>query len=297
MKKLSIIIVILLTLTGCLYKTEISSNIIVDVVGIQYIDNKYKMYFSPFDKDEDIIVSNGTTVDDAIQNAQINKNKNIFLQQISTLIIDNSLYENNMYEIINNFSDPRKYNLQTDIYTTDNLSYLFSNDTLNSFSNSKYNKIIGYNKKHYILNKKMEEVLVKDFNKNKTSIPHIVLSDEEKVTIDKESFFYNGQYIKDIDMNDIIVKEILTKKIKNTFFTIEISKSETISLFIQKSSIKKENDTVNITLEIEKLPYDENKLINAIEINIKNSLKNNIDYIDSKIIKHNDNIKVKLIYP
>jgi len=295
--KLMIICTIILMFSGCLYKTEISSNIIVDIIGVQYTDNKYKLHFYQFNEDEDIITASGETVEEAIQNAQINKNKNVFLQQTSTLIIDKSLYKEDIKEILQDFSNPKNYNLQTDVYTTDALEEIFNSDNLMSLNNSKYNKIIDYDKKHYMLNKKMVDILVGDYGNEKIAIPHITLKEDKSVTILGESFFYNNVYIKDIPMNDIIVKEILTGEIKNTYMTLNISDKKSVSIFIQKSMVKEDGDVLNIDLEIEKPRYDnDDELKMIIESNVLENIKTNKDYIDDSNITSKSKIKISLIY-
>ena len=98
MKKL-LIILIIITLTGCSSYIELNDLAIINSIGIQKDDNNYKISISLLNEvDKDtlepslrLIEINNTNLNLAFEELSLNLNKQIYLSHLNLLVIDDSI--------------------------------------------------------------------------------------------------------------------------------------------------------------------------------------------------------------
>ena len=140
MKKL-LIILIIITLTGCSSYIELNDLAIINSIGIQKDDNNYKISISLLNEvDKDtlepslrLIEINNTNLNLAFEELSLNLNKQIYLSHLNLLVIDDSIKKMEIQEIINYFLNNQD--------ARENFLIVFSNKIEEILTNSKFQEI------------------------------------------------------------------------------------------------------------------------------------------------------------
>ena len=192
MKKIIIIIITLLFCTSCYNYQEVNEIAIVNGMGIDYLNNEYKITLEIVDINSDkeqsyTLEDNGSSLDEALENIKNISSKDISLSHLETVVI-------NEYLINNKIIDIAKYFITTNEITTN--FYLVVATSANKILNNK-NDINSINTKN------ISDVLDDKNNKNyqfdyiissilddkSIKIPFVSLEDNN-IKIDKEGYTY-----------------------------------------------------------------------------------------------------------
>ena len=99
MKKI-ILILLLLTLTGCKDYTEINDLAIVSGIIIDYVDNKYEITSELIINDKEselqILTTKSTSIDEAIKEMSKLTNKKVFIPHLKILIITDNILKSDI---------------------------------------------------------------------------------------------------------------------------------------------------------------------------------------------------------
>ncbi|MGL5972935.1 MAG: hypothetical protein ACRCZK_04415, partial [Oscillospiraceae bacterium] len=265
--------------------------IIVDIIGLDYENEQYKLYLYPFGEDTSVITSFGKTIEETMQNAEINTNKNIFTKQTNAIVFGEKIYKNGIKDITNKFNDSKKYNLKMEIYTINNVEDLFYDIDINTVNSSKYNKLIKDENKYYILNKKLLDIYTNEYDES-FYLPNISIDNKDIAKIDSATLFNNNFFVDFLSFNDIVNIEVLNGRLKNTYFNLNLDNQ--ISVFIEKCSVKKKGNIFNIILNLK----DDNINIDLLKDPIKDSIIKTIlktyKYNDLYDIKDADDIEITI---
>lgn len=306
MKKILLIILILISCTGCLNYNELDDLGIVSLIHIDYQDN-YKIYVETLKNDKNIKhEGTGTTIPEAIKNIQDNSNEKLYYQHINIIVITPNVKLDDLYSYIErtpNFNNNYFLAISSnkDIDNGESLKKLLSNNKEdNIFKNIKNSKekLI-----YYIPNIDNEKIINYYVIKNNNILD--TLSVQEKGILDllnnKNKELVINNLKNTVSINNIKVKEEIhnnkiTYKI-NSKITIE-STLDYIDTLQEKYILDIQNTTSsNIKKQIKELLIKGNiKDIDYLNINNKlynkyhNEEKTYKDYkyeitIDTKITK------------
>ena len=140
MKKIFIILIII-TLTGCTSYIELNDLAIINSIGIQKDNNNYKISISLLDEiNKDtlepslkLIEIYNSNLTQAFEELSFNLNKQIYLSHLNLLVIDDSIKNTEIKEIINYFLNNQD--------ARENFLVIFSTKIKDILTNSKFQEI------------------------------------------------------------------------------------------------------------------------------------------------------------
>ena len=180
MKKIFIIILFLLLITGCTKYHDLRDLAIIKTIGITY-DNSYTIYAHIIDEiDENnnpkmkIIESNSRNIKEAFDDIKNKINKEIFLSHIDLIIFNEQLNNDNYQEIINYFLSNKEF--RNDYFV------IFSNDIKKLLENTQYDEVeemLKSNKESKKIISTSFEEIIKNYLNNKTfSLSKLIFDNE-----------------------------------------------------------------------------------------------------------------------
>ncbi len=176
MKKLFLLIFILF-ITGCMNYTELNDLAIIKSIGIEY-NHDYFIYaeiMEDIDKDNipktKVIKASGKNMDELFNNIKLLVNKEIYLDHIDLLILDENLNKENFDEIIIYFLNYQE--LRNDFYT------IIGNNIENILNNAKYDEIekMIINNNLKIIKISFEEIISKYLDHKIFNLSKIIYND------------------------------------------------------------------------------------------------------------------------
>lgn len=321
MKKLLIILILLLTLSGCDYK-EINDLAILTGIVIDYKDNMYEITAQLVvnDKESETLVfkTKSTSINESIAELSKLSNKEIFISHLKILIITENIIKNNI-----NFKDfflrSSKSKMNFYIYLIDSKD---SDKVLSIYENldssaiyiekmMKFNQNIFSSSTPLSFTDYAYYTYEKGYNQIYPKLSIIKNNNKENLYLANLSTFVNNNEIK-LTENESIFYNILTNKANKSSLTIKCNNND-FSIEIQniKTKYKWKNNTFYISTKSNsklvdyKCSYDLNdnssiKKLNKLTSNyikenidnvLKNIINNNNDYIGigNYIYKHNPN--------
>ena len=284
MKKLFLIILFLFS--GCYNYQELNEIAIVSAIGIDKEDDLYNISIQVIDvenKDAKFTLyeSKGKSIQEALNNTSKKISKNIYLNSIEIMIINNEIAKADINDILNLFYRKNEVNklfyvLISEGKSKDILKTITPQEKINSkkikqtleMDNKYYgaSRIVTFEEllKNYIENK--EIVLPSIYIENNTVKlgPLILFNNKFTYLTEEESIFYN----------------LIDNKVKSTYLTIECDKNKYITLQLTniKNSIKNNNLYIKSNAYIKELNcnYDLNKITNLVNNTIKTKINNKI---------------------
>ena len=291
MKKIFLIILIPLFLTGCNSYIELNDLGIINKIGIEKENNNYKLYASIIKNTDENKIENeiysvtAKNIPDLIENLALTLNKKIYLSHLDLLIINHSIKTNELKELITFFLNNNDTHNSFLIINTDNIQDLIANTEFKEVNNlieintnetSKSIKTTMFDiATNYYLNK---PIYIQNIGYNN----HIYLNGFTKL-------YNNKQEI--IDNNESIFINYLLNNINSYKENLLCDNNQFIYLEILSSNTNFFNNKLIITNEI-KIINDECKL-NKDEINklFSKYLKDNLSKYTNQKITINNNIR------
>ncbi|MGN1372003.1 MAG: Ger(x)C family spore germination C-terminal domain-containing protein [Candidatus Coprovivens sp.] len=307
MKKIIFIIGIVLLISGCYDYRELNDMSIVSGIGIDYVDNQYKVIFEITESKKDgssteistsIVVGSDSNISKAFDIAKNKTDKDVYLEHIELLVISKSLGKHGINEC---------------------LDYIIRDTSINS----NYLSVIADNPEVILKqvkdNKSMSQT-IKDtviYTQGNTSIDDLDILASKYITgrkdialpyvyLDSDNINYNSVYYFN---GDKIVDEINQKMysflVLDTTNTLFTRNGNTIKVYSKKIStdIKDNTITINIKVngQISKINKDINlkdtDIYNDLEILINKQIKEEtIKFIDTTLNKESDLLGFKDIY-
>ena len=318
MKKI-ILILLLLTLTGCKDYTEINDLAIVSGIIIDYVDNKYEITSELIINDKEselqILTTKSTSIDEAIKEMSKLTNKKVFIPHLKVLIITDNILKSNIdyydyflrnskssmnffvYYINSNIKDKIfRINDKTALHIEKMLEFnkqIFSSSTPLSFIDLVYKKLEpGID----IIYPRIEIV-----NNNEKDI--LYLSNQISYQNNKIIEFTENESITYNILTNTIDKSSITVKCDNEKFTMQIQDIKTkynifnintnLNAKITDYECKYDLSDINSLKKLEKLSKDYmNDEINNL-INKTKKYNNDILGIENYIYKHDKNYNKK----
>lgn len=282
MKKIILIICCLIFVTGCYNYHELDSIGIVSSIFIDYQDNTYNIQVEML-KDSDkseILDGTGSTLNESIQNAKLNSNKELFYNHLNAVIITQNV----------------------DVYET--VKYLFRNPKVNN----TFAIVVCDNKDVYQkdnLGKKIKTILKQNSKDDFFQIAKIIYNDKQDLflpymnetgQINEAISYRENTPVTKYNLQEIAIHNLLTEN-TNSYYKANCGKDFVeISINKIKKSIDIKNSitiTFNIeaTIEENTCDLDTTKVsaINKIEKMLEKEInKETKKFIDKIIINNSD---------
>ncbi len=308
MKKI-ILILLLLTLTGCKDYTEINDLAIVSGIIIDYIDNKYEITSELIINDKEsevqILSTSSTSIDETIKEMSKLTNKKIFIPHLKVLIITDNILKSNIdyydYFLRNSKSSMNFYVYYIDSNIKDKIFKINDKNNKNALH---IEKMLEFNKQIFSSSTPLTFIdLV--YKKLELGIDiiypriEIVNNNEKDILYLSNQISYQNNKIIEYTENESITYNMLTNTIDKSSITIKCD-NETFTMQIQdiKTKYKWKNNIFNINTNLNtkitdyECKYDLNDIdsLKKLEKLSKDYINNEINNLVNKIKKDNNDI-------
>ena len=288
MKKILIILILLLTI-GCSSYTELNNLGVIHIIGIEKVNNKYKLYASIIkEKQGDeiktiISIVEGNTINEAINNLSLNLNKEIYMSHLDTLLINDSLNNFDLKEIINYFINNDKTREDFLVATTSDIEKIITNSNFRETNNLIETSLKENSLSIYTT---LSDFIKNYYNNNPIYLTNFEIDNNIKIKDIKKIF--NNKY-QTINIEDSLFINYLNNNINLYNYNLICNQNNSIYLNIISSRTNQFNNQYIITNEINILNNNCNLSKNNINKLFTNYLKNNLEkYTNKKIIIQNN---------
>ena len=308
MKKIIIFILLLFTI-GCYDYQEINKTAIITGIGIDYHDDNYYLTYEILNiksaneeqknnEKKYIVNAYGSSITDAIIDAENKIDKKTSYSHLEVLLISNSLARKGISDITDYFLRNTKFTNSFYLIGTlnsnpkDILEYQSINNPISS--KTIVNLLKTTNSTISLNNKDSFDYQIARINdKLDIVIPNIKLNDE--IYLDGMLVFKNNEYNYKLDIYETQIYGLLSKKIKNNLITND---DGAIEIDMNKINYSYDNK-INIDLDLEaKIKEINNKDfdiknnddLNNLEKSFKKEIKNRIRALITRSMKNDSDI-------
>jgi len=303
-KKILFIFIIILFTSGCYDYKEINNLIIVNGIGIDYVDSNYIVTFEILDSKNEkndesnqgrVLTSKGKTITNAVDNITLSLEKEPYLAHLKVLVISEEIGNNHLDEVFDYFL---RNNQIRNIFSVVIAGNLKPKDILNT--NNKYNSVSSENIKDLLDNNEYSNYLSKNkYFKNiasnylsgrKNITLSVIDKEEENLKLSKLAFFSNKKIKGYLDKDEAFTLSLVENDKPNANFKIKCENNKYITFNIYKSKTSKKIQDNEFIL---KLKLDAEVIENDCSINLENKDKQ-ID-LENKLKKLIDKKVTELI--
>ncbi len=286
MKKIIFIIISLFFVTGCYDYRELNDMSVVSGIGIDYIDNEYKVYLEIIKSTKDgssteiestTLEGESTNLNEAFYNAKNMSDKIIYMEHVEVLVLSKELCSYGISNVIDYIIRDTMINNNYFIVVSDNPKEILSKEIEDTSSSEIIMNTINY----FVDNTTLEDIdiiagyLLND--RKDIAIPYISMIDD-KVLFNKMAYF-DGDKLKGLINNKIYSFLVLDSNNisfnsgKNTIDILSKNVSydigdDLITIKIDCNGVIKEIDS-NIGLDN---PSSYSKLEDKLEVEIENQV-------------------------
>ncbi len=305
MKKI-ILILLLLTLTGCKDYTEINDLAIVSGIIIDYVDNKYEITSELIINDKEselqILTTTSTSIDEAIKEMSKLTNKKVFIPHLKVLIITDNILKSDIdyydYFLRNSKSSMNFFVYYTDSNIKDKIFRINDKTALH------IEKMLEFNKQIFSSSTPLSfiDLVYKKLEPGVDIIYpriEIVNNNEKDILYLSNQISYQNNKIIEFTENESITYNILTNTIDKSSITVKCD-NETFTMQIQdiKTKYKWKNNIFNINTNLNakitdyECKYDLNDInsLKKLEKLSKDYMNDEINNLVNKTKKDNNDI-------
>lgn len=332
MKKNIILLLFLLLLSGCYNYRDLNKLAITTALGISKNGDKYIVTIQVINTQKQgsessssekpkftIYEKEGRTIDEALKNIILESPRDVYLNHLSLLIIDENVARDGLINIIDLFARDTKFRKQFFVLISKNnesnniLSILTNLESLNSknirdsiLTDKEFlsaanditfeDILIGLlnDKKDIVISSIIKEGNIKEGETNNTTEKSVPSA---RVLLDDTAIFKDDKLIGYINENDSIYLSFIKNEIKMSYYNYNCESDKYTSVQIVDSKTKIDtNNSPNIKIKINTKGYINNtncdynlkdyksieKLEKDISTDLENKLSNSITYIINK---------------
>jgi len=250
LKKLLLLIIISLFLTGCSSYTELNDLGIVSLLGIDYKDNNYQVYVSiiegnqddgTLEKEQITFHSEAKSLEQAFQKIMLQSNKKLYLSHIDSLLLTESLINNKLQSTINNFLNNNEYrNNFNIIMVNSDITDFFDND----ITSEEINKLISINEKESGTSSQIDfEIFLKNLLIDSNSYLPQISYNEDHLQIDGFALIKNYHILSSLTNEESLLFNLMTNKVNHAIWN-------NITIYENETTIKTNKNEVTMTLNI-----------------------------------------------
>lgn len=291
MKKI-ILILLLLTLTGCKDYTEINDLAIVSGIIIDYVDNKYEITSELIINDKEselqILTTKSTSIDEAIKEMSKLTNKKVFIPHLKVLIITDNILKSDI-DYYDYFLRNSKSSMNFFVYYT-NSNIKDKIFRINDKTALHIEKMLEFNKQIFSSSTPLSfiDLVYKKLEPGVDIIYpriEIVNNNEKDILYLSNQISYQNNKIIEFTENESITYNILTNTIDKSSITVKCD-NETFTMQIQdiKTKYKWKNNIFNINTNLDAKITDYECKYDLSDINsLKKLEKLSKDYMNDEI--------------
>ena len=262
MKKI-IILLFILFLGGCADYKELNDLAIVNTIGIDKKDNKYKICMEVLNTDEEngknkIYYSTGKTINEAINKANNSSPKKIYGGHLDKIIVSKEILNDKKIDIVDSFFRLTEVKDEFDFFVTKDENACDTLKVLSKMPNNSSSKLLKNSKENRSTSSytNIDIFLSNYLKKGIDPVIGVINIKDDEVFIDNIAITKNARIIKYLDeeeslgynfIRNEIDKISIPIKYKNDYSTIKINNSTTKNKVIKKNN--KYTVEINITIE------------------------------------------------
>ena len=277
MKKI-LILILLLMLTGCSSYIELNDLAIINTLGLEKVNDKYKLYASIVNiKEEESLEPEietyeieGNSLNQIVDNLSLTLNKKIYMSHLNLLIINDTIKTQELDEIINFFINNNETREDFLVINTDNLENVIKNSKFQQINDLVENSSRETSKTIYTT---MYDVIKNYYDKESIYLPYI----SEDITLNGIKEFKNNTY-KEIKSDEVIYLNYYLNNIDTYKYSINCSNNQNKYLYLNilTSNTSNFKNELLITNEIKIISndchYNQNEINNLFNNNLKSNL-------------------------
>ena len=298
MKRILIVLVSFLLLTGCNNYNDINNLAIINEIAIKY-DKEYEIYIKVLANNQNnenkIYKEKGLSIEDCFNNLNNKLTKKLYLTHLDLLILDNNLTKKEYKEVINYFlnEETSRNNFRTII--TNNIT----KDFLKIDSKDIINQVdLSIKSTGIVKNKQFEEIIKNILNYKLDYIPYI-----DSNTKEIEGYQQVYEENKKLSKEESLAVNFIFNNIENITLLIN---NKTYKIENCKTNLIPKNNKINIELSCNYQGKEKGKEIiynylnQIIQSFITNNNLNYFNYLNNKFNIKNElgiitNINISLI--
>jgi hypothetical protein len=289
MKKILILILLIFLLTGCNSYTELNDLGVINMIGIEKINNSYKFYISIISKIDNETKSNIYEIEsyniyNIINKLSLNLNKKIYLSHLDLLIINDSIKTYELDEIISFFLNNNETREDFLVVTSENIKQVLENANFREINDLVKTSL---EENSIALYTTMYDVIKSYYNKEPIYYTNIEI--DSNIKINKAKIFLNNKY-QDIENDKVLFLNYLLNKVNTYKYNLKCD-NENVYLDILSTNKSNIKNKIIITNEIKVIKNDckyDKKTINKL---FTNYLNNNLKEFTNKDIKIQNTIR------
>lgn len=312
MKKIIILIIILVGMTGCSNYHELNDLAIVSAIGIEKEEEKYKVTLELYkevkesnsgsaSKESEDLSGTGKSLDEAINNSSFASEKLLYFSHIQAIIIDSDLAKEGISSIMDYLSRNTEFSFVSYIVVSDdkkpseilskkNIKNEIIGDAISSIFNTT-----DQNNSSFVYNKYFD-FLEKYINKNQDVYAPLIKIKDKQIAIEDAAIFKDDKMVDNLDSLETKAFSLLINNTDSLYYKLNHNNGYiVIRVFEGNSKIKIRNGKIVISIDVNSLIDEANTEINTLnDENIKKlnkqmeyAIKNDVEKL-LKILKEKD---------
>ena len=302
MKKIIILLILMLGLTGCSNYHELNDLAIVSAIGIEKEDDKYKVSLELYkevkesnsgsaSKESQDISGTGKSIDEAINNSSFTSEKLLYFSHIQAIIIDSDLAKEGISSIMDYLSRNTEFSFVSYIVVSDDEkpSEIISkkdikNEIIGDAISSRFNTT-DQNNSAFVYNKYFE-FLEQYINKNQDIYAPLIKVKDKQIVIEEAAIFKEDKMVDKLDSLDTKAFSLLSNNTDSLYYKLNHNGGYiVIRIFEGRSKIKIRNGKlvfdINVTSDIDEANTEINTLddenIKKLNKQMESAIKNDVD--------------------
>lgn len=307
MKKITVLVGIILLLSGCYDYKELNDMSIVSAIGIDYVDNEYQVSFEVTESSKDgssteiqtkLVTGSHSNISDAFNEAMNKTDKEVYLEHVELLVVGKSLAEYGLNDCLDYIIRDTKINNNYFVVVSDNPKEILTSHEENKSMSQIMVDIVSYTQGNTNIDDL--DILVSKYitGKEDIALPYITLNDK-MIEYNKIAYFNGDKMVGEMDYK---MYSFLVLDTKDVLFT---SDGNTIEAYNKEISLEVKDNKIVINIKVNGQVSEISKNINLKDADSYSKLekvmneqikKESIEFIDTIIDRDSDLLGFKDIY-
>lgn len=278
--------IFLLIFVGCISKSEIQSNLIVEAIGIDYVESEYLVTLCSINSTKEIETyqGKGATLNQAFEQISLDEGKELLFSSSSSLVLGENIEGDRLKNIFWIFSDSKSYNYEMDVFYSERAEQIVKSDGAQKIGTNITNKVVNESSGYFTVKVKFLELL-KEFyeSENCFSIPIVKENQKEKsIYFDGAFILKNTKQYMRISSKEFSVLKLLERDEKN--YTLTIDNLFSVELIESRVIAKKVNEEIQITVRLKGTLLETKDLVEVDDKTRDQKVQQYVKYVLDKFI-------------